>query len=330
MTAMKTNAFAQKAKAVGLWLFEFSLGGRMFCCCLPNRVGVIIGSFLHIIIPALLASIIWFEIATERDMMFSKSERLQFIFAGLLETLLTIAAIIGFAGAITRKLLFVLIYGGALYFNFAVMLGVISYFLWMINHATEEDLRVACQQTIRNTQAQGQCSSVLNTLRGVLIGVGILLLLIELWGAFMVTHYARQLRGDKSRKRVARISKLAQDRLPLLHSRLSSAETTENGGAAEPSPYFDNDKEFNPYDDLGCRSPLPLPDTPSRLTSAMPSPRSLSPFSVAQNPSLISHEAAAGLAVPSSVGTVSEQDSSYDRASHQSHTSSERHVTFAI
>ncbi|EMD37420.1 hypothetical protein CERSUDRAFT_114087 [Gelatoporia subvermispora B] len=268
------EAVARKAKAAGLWLFEFFLGGRRFCCCLPNRVGVIIGSFLHIVIPAILAAVIWFEVATEHDMTFSHSERVAFIFAALLESLLTIAAIIGFAGAITRKLLFVLIYCGALYFNWLVMLGVIAYFLGMINHATEDDLRVLCSQTIRNSQAQGQCSGVLNTLRGVLIGIGILLLLIELWGAFIATRYARQLRGDKARQRVARISKLAQDRLPLLHSRTS---TTENG-----EPFADIDieveKEFNPYDDPSCRSPGIRPDTPSRLSSAHPSPRSLSPM----------------------------------------------------
>lgn len=43
---------------------EFFIGGKHFCCCIPNRFGVVLGSLLTFLVAGALAVIIWFEVAS--------------------------------------------------------------------------------------------------------------------------------------------------------------------------------------------------------------------------------------------------------------------------
>jgi len=180
-------------------LTEFIFGGRRFCCCIPTRFGVIAGSLLTFLITGALAIVIWFEVSTEHDMTFSPAARTEFILGGLLETLLFVASILGFIGGIVRKQLFITIYGYFLYVHFLINFGVGIFLLWRINHTTDVDVSVACHKTITNPDAQKQCASLLNDFRGFLNGIIVIVLLIELYGALIVTRYMRQLKLEKRR-----------------------------------------------------------------------------------------------------------------------------------
>ncbi|KAI0342084.1 hypothetical protein BDW22DRAFT_1308533, partial [Trametopsis cervina] len=176
---------------------ELVFGGKRFCCCIPTRFGVIAGSLLTFIVAGVLAVILWFEVATQHDMRFTETERRNLILAGVLEILLFLASILGFIGGIVRKQLFIAIYCYFLYIHFLVNLGVGIYLLFVVNHTTNVDITVACNRVIENPGTQKDCSRLLNDLRAVFNGAIICVLLMELYGALVVTRYLRQLKREK-------------------------------------------------------------------------------------------------------------------------------------
>lgn len=140
-------------------------------------------------------------------MSFTSQERTYVILAGLLETFVCIACIVGyvfclhnlpifrvqlhicrFIGGIVRKQLFVTIYAYFLYFNFLATLGVGIYFLWVVNHTADVDISFACNRTIKDPTAQKDCSKLLNDFRGLFDGIILFILFIELC-AYSVSVY---------------------------------------------------------------------------------------------------------------------------------------------
>ena len=63
--------------------------------------------------------------------------------------------------------------------HFLINLGVAAYFLWQVTHAADTDIQKLCEEAIKNSQAEGQCTGLLNITKGVWWGVSLLVLAIE-------------------------------------------------------------------------------------------------------------------------------------------------------
>ncbi|KII92578.1 hypothetical protein PLICRDRAFT_37348 [Plicaturopsis crispa FD-325 SS-3] len=216
---------------------EFFIGGRTFCCCLPVRLGVVLMSLFTILLAGAGSILFWFETG---DSNLTEQYRAIFILAGVVESLLFLVSILGFAGAIARKQLFVHIYAIFLYFHLLVNVGVLGYVAWMINHAAHNDILAACQKGVKDAGAQDQCSDLIQIVQGVFAGVAGLSILIELYGAFIATRYFRLLRNEK---RIDRQSRLMTASAFNRHSRGVSAG--QSVGLLDHSPYAA--EEFDPY-----------------------------------------------------------------------------------
>jgi len=179
-------------------------GGTTFCCCLRVRLGVIIMTTLGMLFAGLLSILLWFEVATTTDM--SSEERTIFIIAGLVETLLFVASVLGFVGAVVRKQLFVQIYAYFIYVHFVLNLGVAAYLLYMLVHVSSTDQVKACQLAIQNTGAQAQCTGLLQVGLGVYGAVASIVLLSEMYGAIIVARYVNQVQREKRNIRASRMS----------------------------------------------------------------------------------------------------------------------------
>ncbi|KAJ3530285.1 hypothetical protein NM688_g7732 [Phlebia brevispora] len=224
---------------------EFIFGGRHFCCCIPTRFGVVVGACLQFLVAGALAIILWFEVSTSHDFTFSHLDRVGFICAGLLETLLFVAAILGFVGAIVRKQVFVTAYCIFLYFHFLINLGAASFLTWKINHTTTEDVRAACE-AIKNSGTQSQCQGLLGTTRGILLWIIWVVILIEFYGVLIVTRYVRQLRNEKRHGHGQNYTSLGDDWTARRHSRVASRRNLDLS-----EELYDEDPK--------ARSPLPTP-----------------------------------------------------------------------
>ncbi|THH15467.1 hypothetical protein EW146_g5014, partial [Bondarzewia mesenterica] len=178
------------------WFFE----RHRFCCCLPVRAGVIIMSFLNLVVSALLSIIVWYEVASTPTL--DGTERGSFIGIGIVETLLALVSVLGFVGAVVRKQSFVTVYCYALYVHFVINLAVAGYFLYVILHAEQADAVKACKDAIQNTGTQDQCLGLLHIAAGLFGGLAGFLLLLELYGALMATRYVHQVKTEKRKARL--------------------------------------------------------------------------------------------------------------------------------
>ncbi|KAI0085135.1 hypothetical protein BDY19DRAFT_967303 [Irpex rosettiformis] len=247
----------ERARRVAHSTKEFFVGGRRFCCCIPTRIGVIIGSFLTFLVSGALAIILWFEVSTEHDMSFSSQERTYVILGGLLETFLCLVSVLGFIGAIVRKQLFVSIFAYFLLVHFLLNLGFGIYLLVVVNHTANVDVSVACHKAIKDPGAQQDCSKLLNGFRGALDGIIIFVLLIELYGLLIVTRYMRQLRGEK------RAATFTKDEFRLNTHYYARVEDND----AEDSPF---DSTYHPRP-LSYASATHFPVTPKGFIPPSPS-----------------------------------------------------------
>ncbi|KAJ7217998.1 hypothetical protein GGX14DRAFT_599074 [Mycena pura] len=182
---------------------DFFFGGTTFCCCLKVRLGVAIMTVVGMLFAGLLSILLWFEVSTSTDI--ASKERTAFILAGLLETLLFVASILGFVGVIVRKQLFVQIYAYFIYVHLVVNFAVAAYLLYMLVHVSTTDQIDACQKAIKNTGAQDQCTGLFKIALGVYAVVASVVLMTELYGAIVVARYVNQIQREKRNVRASRI-----------------------------------------------------------------------------------------------------------------------------
>ncbi|KAJ3748807.1 hypothetical protein DFH05DRAFT_1390821 [Lentinula detonsa] len=211
-----------------IYLKDAIFHGRTFCCCLPVRFGVISMSFLGILFGGLFSILLWFEVSDTSSSM-DPHERTAFILAGIVETLLFIASIVGFIGAIVRKQLFILIYTYFTYVHFIINLAVAGFFLYVVLHFSSTAISKACDDTIKDAGAQGQCTDILSDFRTIYIVVALLVLFIELYGALIATRYIHQIKTEKSTARTSHDISL----MPKTNLHNTTPSTAE----------------FNPYED---------------------------------------------------------------------------------
>ncbi|KAJ4483348.1 hypothetical protein J3R30DRAFT_3447781 [Lentinula aciculospora] len=248
-----------------IYLKDAIFHGRTFCCCLPVRFGVISMSFLGILFGGLFAILLWFEVSDTSSSM-DPHERTAFILAGTVETLLFIVSVVGFIGAIVRKQLFILIYTYFIYIHFVINLAVAGFFLYVVLHFSSSTITQACDDTIKNSGAQSQCTGILSDFKTIYIVVALLVLFIELYGALIVTRYVHQIKTEKSTARTSRMMLLdragrsTDGRSSILPSFDSSGrysvlpEHQEDNISLMPKTPFNNatpsTAEFNPYEDV--------------------------------------------------------------------------------
>ncbi|EIN11330.1 hypothetical protein PUNSTDRAFT_118791 [Punctularia strigosozonata HHB-11173 SS5] len=218
-------------------LKEHVFGGRTFCCCLPLRLGVVIISFVSLLLSGFLSVILWYEVRVTSTM--SGSERAVFAGAGVVESLLCVASILGFVGAIVKKQSFIIVYVYFLYFHLVINCAVAGYFLYMIVHAANTDIVKACKEGLRSDQAKDQCDGLLKFAKWVYFAVASTVLLVEMYTTIVVTRYYRFLRTHKRDKRQSRMS-LVPNR-----NRYTNISTQSGDGLL--------DKEFDPYAPYGGR-----------------------------------------------------------------------------
>ncbi|KAL4268923.1 hypothetical protein AB1N83_002073 [Pleurotus pulmonarius] len=202
---------------------DLFFGGTTFCCCLPVRVGVLIMSFLGMLLSGILSIILWFEVASTPDM--TSGEKAAFVCAGLVETLLFAVCILGFAGVIVRKQLFVMIYAYFTYFH-------------------------SCSTSVSLFDAQNQCIGLLKVAKGVYIGIALVVLLAELYGAFIVARYVNQIQREKRGARASRMSTSNESAFKLVPQR-GVRYSSVPGGQHITHLSYDGTKEFDPYREVG-------------------------------------------------------------------------------
>ncbi|TFK75378.1 hypothetical protein BDN72DRAFT_874593 [Pluteus cervinus] len=221
---------------------NFFFARQKFCCCLPVRLGVITMSMLGLLFSGILSIALWFEISSNDDL--NGSGKAAFIIFAVIETLLFVASILGFVGAIVRKQTFVQAYAYFTYVHFVLNLAVAAYFLWVITHFSQVAVVNACQDAIETQGGQEQCTGLFKVAKGLYLGISTAVILIEMYGVIIVARYVNQIQSEKRMARQSRTRK-AKARGPS-HPSLDGVERGLLHSAYPSAAY----EEFDPYADL--------------------------------------------------------------------------------
>ncbi|KAJ3790810.1 hypothetical protein GGU11DRAFT_387794 [Lentinula aff. detonsa] len=258
-----------------IYLKDAIFHGRTFCCCLPVRFGVISMSFLGILFGGLFSILLWFEVSDTSSSM-DPHERTAFILAGIVETLLFIASVVGFIGAIVRKQLFITIYTYFTYVHFIINLAVAGFFLYVVLHFSSTAISKACDDTIKDAGAQGQCTDILSDFRTIYIVVALLVLFIELYGALIATRYIHQIKTEKSTARTSRM---------ILLDRAGRS----SGGRNSMKPSFDRSGRYSALSEYQGDDISLMPKT--NLHNTTPSTAEFNPYEDTEHPRFPSYQA---------------------------------------
>lgn len=198
-------------------------------------------SLLGMLVAGLLSIALWYEVAVNATLR--AGEKAAFAIGGILETILFIASVIGFVGAIMRKQSFLRTYAYILYIHFLFNCGGAAYLLYMIISFQNNIGEQACQGTITDVEAQDQCHGVFRVAGTVYIVVSATVLFVELYGAIIVS---RHFNAVKEEKRSAMELRENVDTAFRLKAR-SYAYAPVKPGPEHNSPLYQ--AEFNPYSD---------------------------------------------------------------------------------
>jgi hypothetical protein len=116
--------------------------------------------------------------------------------------LLLLISIVGFVGAIVRKLTLATTYAVGLYIHFLINVIAATYILSVILHTTHTDADTVCQTLLKNQQSKDECNSIFDATRGLYAGTASFVLIVELYAAILATRYVYQLRGEKREARM--------------------------------------------------------------------------------------------------------------------------------
>ncbi|KAJ8076505.1 hypothetical protein PM082_000928 [Marasmius tenuissimus] len=226
-------------------LKEFIFGGKTFCCCLPVRFGLIAMTFLGILFGGLLSIVCWFEVSNAPPEM-EGTTKAALVVAGLVQTVLLLASMLGFIGAIVRKQSFVQTYAYILYGHFLLNVAVAIFLLVMITRASSNAVTKACEETVKDSGGQDQCTGLIRVVRQIIIAVSLVVLLIELYGAIIAARYLNQIQGEKRTARSVRESRIRE-------SQAFEIQEMNKRRSQRPTSTTDFTRDYDPYEETGVQ-----------------------------------------------------------------------------
>ncbi|KAJ3575084.1 hypothetical protein NP233_g1337 [Leucocoprinus birnbaumii] len=181
-------------------------------------------------------------------------------------------------GAIVRKLSFIRIYANITYVHFLLNFGVAIWFLVVVIQTVNNADAHLCDGA---GDAQDQCTTLFSFGRTTYIVLAVLVLIIELYGALIVTRYVWQLSREKSHKRQTRQGIEDAFRLEAARARYSTLASSHE---LEPlgSPLYTEHSatEYDPYREARVPPPMPPVQTPRRFKTFMDQGRPATPVEV--------------------------------------------------
>jgi len=167
---------------------------RTFCCCLPVRFGVFIMTILGMLGGAAFAIFGWVESVKLKGSL-SKTNEIALYIHSILYTLLAIMSLFGFIGAIGKRRTLVSVFFSMLvaHTTFSIFSG--AFVLYNLFNREGAD---AVQQCITGTAteaglSEAQCRHGFDVIKGIAVGIFIVVWLFEIWGCFITNSYVGQL-----------------------------------------------------------------------------------------------------------------------------------------
>jgi len=212
---------------------------------------VVIVSLVGVFLGCTLSVILWFEVAKTPEM--TSGERAGFVAAGLIETFLCLASILGLIGAIVRKRFIVQIYAYTIYIHFILNVVAAGCLLYIVAHFPANDQTRKCLEAMNlDALVKEPCAGLLKIARWVFYVLVIIVLLVEMCGAVVVTLYVNQIKTDQEMARSSRMTteeafRLVSKGKDVLYSAIPGSQPVSARG---PTFSHYTAKDYDPYEEI--------------------------------------------------------------------------------
>jgi hypothetical protein len=170
---------------------SYRVRSHKFCCCIPVRFGTCISACLGIA----LGGLVVIAAALQFDTVGLDKLALGIQIGGY--SLLALLSLFGLIGALIRNKGMVKAYWVGLICHLLFSLSSGAYFIYTLFKSSDDQVQ-QCLDAAKDdsTVTEVVCKGALAVLKGVSIGVLVIVLLLELWGCFIVRSYIWQLREE--------------------------------------------------------------------------------------------------------------------------------------
>jgi len=240
---------------------------------------------LGILFSAVLSVALWYGVSSQDKP--TRGILAALVIGGLVETFLFAASIFGLVGAIVRKLSFIRIYAVITYVHFLLNVGVAIWFLVEISSVAKKASAVKLCGG-----ADSQCAKLLSFGQTAYIVVASLVLVLEAYGAIIVTRYVNQLQNEKSYKRQTRKGIEEAFRLEAAKVRYSTLASSHEFSLVRPTGIYDDqdNTEYDPYREASVDRPVPPVQAVRRFKTFMDPERPSPPIEVGYGGGTWTHE----------------------------------------
>ncbi|KAG9084802.1 hypothetical protein FS749_004940 [Ceratobasidium sp. UAMH 11750] len=193
---------------------------RHFCCCLPVRLGVFVLSLLSLVGGGIYAAAVWYayyQSTKDTSVSLTTAQKIAFIVSGIVYSILAVASLLGFIGAIGRKRGLVATYSTFMWFHLAAQVAIGAFFIYAIFQNNDELVNQCRDQVNKINNANRAANPNAGAVNpddvcrvftkwgrvGAIVSL-VVILLIELYCCFIVSRYVAQLSDEQSFRAVNR------------------------------------------------------------------------------------------------------------------------------
>jgi len=173
---------------------------RKFCCCLPVRFGVFVLALFGALGGGFICVGGWKQIVHLAHNPITERDKIALWIQTVMYTLLAFLSILGLIGTFTKSRGLIALYSTMLFSHLGFSIATGAFYLYTLFHQEgDTDVDKCIDGSTDDTKIEA-CEKGFKTLRGIVVGLFILVWLIELYGCIIVSNYADQLDEEESLK----------------------------------------------------------------------------------------------------------------------------------
>ncbi|KAL0958904.1 hypothetical protein HGRIS_014222 [Hohenbuehelia grisea] len=221
---------------------------RKFCCCLPVRFGVFFLTLLGTFGGGLLTILEILTLVTEKKIPLDSTQRVSAEISVVIWGLLTAISLLGFVGACTKNRLLISLFSGMLIFQLVLSIATGIFAIVVLFRDNAQVIIDQCLQDERdkgNTSiSESDCRTGLALIKGLTVGLYVLIWLLSLYAIIIVNNYVKQLEDeDDVRMANAGEAKTPDATLPVVVATTYNSYNTPSSNAGQ-YPFADKTQSF--------------------------------------------------------------------------------------
>lgn len=170
---------------------------RVFCCCLPVRLGIFILAGTGAFIGGVLTIGGWMQVAHLMQHPLSQRDNVALYVQTVMVTLLCIVSIFGIVGAATQRRSIVHLFGIMLAVHLLLHFATGVFFIYTLFNEDASDLTVKCTDAAIDDLEKQFCGKGMTVVKGLVVAFSLLSWIFQFYECVLVSSYAEELKEVK-------------------------------------------------------------------------------------------------------------------------------------